>query len=201
MKREVLKSNIIYTDVIEDIICDMKNQNINLDSNTLVIPKFEIKQIRHVRKPTFKVDFVKRKKDDMLIIESRVVCKFVGKLNIAYKIKGSSSFSAKMTDENSSHLERDLKTYTYAYLKRMLESNKTIQMIRPSDLVFPAISLISGKQLFTKEMREDHVLTSPSFKSHDMEVFVHQEKKMMERDKTFSDEEIRKYNEIINSYM
>ena len=61
MKREVLKSNIIYTDVIEDIICDMKNQNINLDSNTLVIPKFEIKQIRHVRKPTFKVDFVKRK--------------------------------------------------------------------------------------------------------------------------------------------
>ena len=91
-----------------------------------------------------------------------------------------------------------MKTYTYAYIKRMLENDKTILSIRPDDLVFPATSLISGKKLFTKEMRDDSFLTSQMFKPHDMTLFVHQEK-IFEKNKTFTDEEIRKYNEIINS--
>ena len=190
--KKLLKTNMVYVDTLSDIFTDMKESGIAIDSNLLQIPKFEIKKIGHVKKPTFKVDFSCKRMITSLMVTCHVKCKFLGKLGISYMVKAECTFSADSTKE------RELKTYTYAYIKRMLENDEIILSIRPDDLVFPATSLISGKKLFTKEMRDDSFLTSQMFKPHDMTLFVHQEK-IFEKNKTFTDEEIRKYNEIINS--
>ena len=172
--KKLLKTNMVYVDTLSDIFTDMKESGIAIDSNLLQIPKFEIKKIAHVKKPTFKVNFSCKRMITSLMVTCRVKCKFLGKLGISYMVKAECTFSADSTKE------RELKTYTYAYIKRMLENDETILSIRP------------------EEMRDDSFLTSQMFKPHDMTLFVHQEK-IFEKNKTFTDEEIRKYNEIINS--
>lgn len=206
-KKLNLKTNVVYIDAIKEIM-----ESIHLNGqdkiSSISINKFSVHELKKFSKPTLYVRFkrLKRfsKKETKINCFLKVV--FLGKGDIPYEVHASCSISSILGCNHEKLLW--LKTYTYVYLKHMLENDIKLLELYPRDLIYPESDKITGFTL--GGVREESIINSSGCisqkidlddSSDDMLINIFKDESTKKKELTKEDDEeykrlIEKYNKI-----
>ena len=196
-----------------NIILDMVKNDIPMINGTaLSIEKFQVKEISKskFKKASLDISFNNGKRfrrSPMRKVSCTIKVMFMGRGDICYRIDAKCSMRVMCADSQVNCV----KTYTYEYLKDMLEKDTQLLELYPRDLVYPSAPQVNLNDLQSQyksiSVEKEEERRFPIHKASDVPdnrdghgMYIEVTRDTPSKKSSFTDVDNEEYNKIIHEY-